>query len=53
MIIAAVFSIIAIAGVGGSILSSSVAPSLRSWSRTADRQLRATYPATMRPYLWQ
>ncbi len=53
MIISAIFSAIAIFGIGGSIVSSMAAPSLRSWERTAASQLRATYPATMRPYLWE
>jgi len=53
MIIAAIFSLIAILGVGGSIVSSAVAPTLRSWRRTSDRLARAEYPATMRPYLWE
>lgn len=57
MIFAAIFSLIVILGIGGSVVSSVASPNRRNWIKL-DRQLRqdaslARYPAKMRPYLWQ
>ncbi len=50
MIISAIFGIIVTLGVGGSIVASAVAPSLRSWERTAAMISYRDVPD--RPYLW-